>query len=162
LLTGDEQEADLLKLGEDVFRYFGLGCRNVTQIWIPQSYSLNRFFGAIAPYGDIINHPKYANKYDYQRAVFLLNRVPFLDNNFLLVRENEDPFSPVGVLHVWRYSDKAEVFQRASTLANNIQCWVGKPESWDLRVLPFGEAQKPTFDDFADGLNTLSFLSELC
>lgn len=162
LLTGDEQESDLLKLGEDVFRYFGLGCRNVTQLWIPHGFPLDRFFGAIAPFGNIINHRKYANNYDYQRAVFLLNRVPFLDNNFLLVRENDDAFSPVGVLHVWRYTDREEALQRASTLSESIQCWVGNPSSWALPVLPFGEAQKPSFDDFADGVNTLQFLSELC
>lgn len=162
LLTGDEQQSDLKNLGEDVFRYFGLGCRNVTQLWMPRNQPLDEFFAAISSYGDIIHHRKYANNYDYQRAVFLLNRVPFLDNNFLLVRENENPFSPVGVLHVWRYADKAEVLQRAATVSDNIQCWVGDPASWDLPVLPFGEAQKPTFDDFADGLNTLSFLSELC
>lgn len=162
LLTGSETESDLVNLGGDVFRYFGLGCRNVTQLWIPQDLPLDGFFAAIAPFGNIINHRKYANNYDYQRAVFLLNRVSFLDNNFLLIRENDDPFSPVGVLHLWRYANRNDVLQRASAFSESLQCMVGNQSNWELPLLPFGEAQKPTFDDFADGVNTLRFLSELC
>ena len=89
VLDGTETPEELAALGEDVFRYFGLGCRNVAKVYIPQDFDLDRIFGAFFPWKDIVHHKKYGNNYDYTRALWMLDRVPFLENGFLLLRETE-------------------------------------------------------------------------
>ena len=99
VLNGSEIEADFVKLGHDLFDYFGLGCRNVSKLYVPEGYSFDSFFGAIESFSSIMEHNKYMNNYDYHRALFLLDGIPFLTNNFLIVRENEAYATPVSVLH---------------------------------------------------------------
>jgi hypothetical protein len=152
VLDGTETEVQLFELGKDIFTYFGLGCRNITQLLLPNDFDINRFFAAIVPYGDIINHNKYANNYDYHRALFLLNQEDFLDNNFLIIKENNSIFSPVAVLHVTRYAQWTEVERYINLHEADIQLVVGN------KFLPFGNAQLPGLSDYADGVDTLEFL----
>jgi hypothetical protein len=152
VLNGTETDEQLFNLGKDIFTYFGLGCRNVTHLLISDKFDLNRFFSAVVPFGDIINHHKYANNYDYHRALYLLNKEDFLDNNFILIKEHPAIFSPVAVLHVTRYKDDHEIEDFIQHHQRDIQVIVGNA------FLPFGMAQNPKLLDYADGVDTLFFL----
>ena len=155
LLEGTESKEELYQLGHDVFDYFGLGCRNVSHLLIPHDFDLNRFFEAIVPFGEIVNHHKYANNYDYNKAVYLLNKVPLLDNNFLLLRETEDLFSPQGMLHYHRYTNLEDARAYIEIHSEKIQAVTGN------KFIPFGSAQCPALDDYADGVDTMAFLELL-
>lgn len=155
ILDGTESKEELYQLGHDVFDYFGLGCRNVSHLMIPNDFDLNRFFEAIVPFGEIVNHHKYANNYDYNKAVYLLNKVDLLDNNFLLLRETEELFSPLGMLHYHRYTNIQEAEAYIKSHSEKIQAVVGKSH------IPFGLAQCPALDDYADGVDTMAFLEKL-
>jgi len=155
ILTGDETKEELEALGSDVFQYFGLGCRNVAHLLIHKEFNLNRFFEAIVGYGDLIHHHKYANNYDYNRTIFLLNKVPMLDNNFVLLRENDELFSPLAVVHYQYFSTQDEIEDFLAKHRNEIQAIVGKG------YVPFGKAQCPTLSDYADDVDTMAFLSSI-
>lgn len=155
IIEGDETQEELERLGEDIFTYFGLGCRNVSMIWIPKDFELNRLYEAFFKFGDIINHNKYANNYDYNKAVYLLNLEKMLDNGFLLLRENDSLNSPLGMLHYARYESKSEVESYIEQHKNKIQVVVGR------NYESFGKAQQPKLTDYADGIDTFKFLTDL-
>jgi len=155
ILDGTETEADLAALSEDILRYFGLGCRNVSTLYLPQDFVLDRLFEAFFPWSAIANNNKYANNYDYTRAIWLLDKVEFLDNGFLLLKEDEAITSPVGTVFYERYSDRADVEKKIAENADRIQCVVGK------KHLSFGATQQPGLSDYADGVDTMKFLLEL-
>ncbi|WP_294200742.1 acyl-CoA reductase, partial [uncultured Chryseobacterium sp.] len=128
VLKGDETEEDLKLLAEDIFRYFGLGCRNVTRLFIPQDFVIDRLFESFLDFQDIINHNKYANNYDYNRAIHLLNQEKFWDNNFVMLKEDEKLFSPLSVINFSRYSSLDEVKSFIAENEENIQCIVAGEE----------------------------------
>ncbi|MFT5980833.1 MAG: hypothetical protein ACI898_001606 [Flavobacteriales bacterium] len=142
-------------LGADIFTYFGLGCRNVTKVMMPTDFDINRLFAGLFPYKDIVNHNKYANNYDYHKALWLLNQDALIENGFILVKEDEALVSPVGSLYVQRYASNAELEAYLTKHESGIQVVVGK------NYFPFGEAQKPKLWDYADGVDTVSFLTSL-
>ncbi|WP_343662217.1 acyl-CoA reductase [Chryseobacterium mucoviscidosis] len=158
VLKGDETEEELKLLAEDIFRYFGLGCRNVTRLFIPQDFVLDRLFESFLDFQEIINHNKYANNYDYNRAVYLLNQDKFWDNNFVMLKEDEKLFSPLSVINFSRYSSLDEVKSFISENEENIQCVVAKDEL-GLDSVTFGEAQNPGLNTYADNVDTMKFLS---
>lgn len=158
VLKGDETEEELKLLAEDIFRYFGLGCRNVTRLFIPQDFVLDRLFESFLDFQEIINHNKYANNYDYNRAVYLLNQDKFWDNNFVMLKEDEKLFSPLSVINFSRYSSLDEVKSFISENEENIQCVVAK-EELGLDSIKLGEAQNPGLDTYADNVDTMKFLS---
>ena len=155
VLDGTEEKDELEAFGEDIFRYFGLGCRNVAKMFIPRDFDLDRFFEGIYAHHPVIQHNKYANNYDYHKAIWLLNEDEMLDNGFLLLREDENIGSPVGSLFYERYDSEEELENRLIDMAESIQCAVGHGG------IPFGQAQKPAIDDYADNVDTMEFLSEL-
>ena len=155
VLSGKETTEDLKDLGKDVFQYFGLGCRNVNKLLVPEGYSFNTFFESILDYGFVVNNKKYGNNYDYHRAIYLLESMPFLDNNFLMIRESPDLHSPVGVLYYQYYKNDADIKNYLETNKEQIQCVVGEGH------IPFGYSQQPVITDFADNVNTLGFLVTL-
>lgn len=155
IINGSEDKETLKKLGEDIFTYFGLGCRNVTQLMIPEDFELNLFFEAIYDFNQIINHNKYANNYDYNKAIFLLNETALLDNGFILLKEDENLHSPLGMLHYQRYKSQSEVDQYLENHKDQIQVVIGE------NYTPFGLAQQPKVDDYADGVDTMKFLVDL-
>ncbi len=155
VLNGTETKEELYQLGKDIFMYFGLGCRNVSKIFIPQDFDLNRLFEAILPYNEIIHHHKYANNYDYYKAVYLMNKHQIIENGFLLTMESEELFAPIGVLLITRYNHQDEVEQYLDEHKSQIQVIVGKD------YIPFGEAQSPRLNDYADGVNTMQFLDQI-
>lgn len=152
VLSGSESPEELKGLGADMFRYFGLGCRNVSKLFVPEDFNLDRVFEAIVGEGAVINHHKYANNYDYNRTIYLMNSVPFLDNNFCMLREDEGLFSPLSVFFVQRYATLAEVDVFLAAHKDEIQTVVGSGYQ------PIGKAQEPAIDDFADGIDTLQWL----
>lgn len=155
VITGNETEKELSVLGKDIFTYFGLGCRNVSKILIPQDFLIDRFFEAIVGYGDVVNHNKYANNYDYNKAVYLMNLEQMLDNNFVLLKEEKSLHSPLGVLFYERYSSDLELKGYLDSNKESIQVVIGDD------YIPFGEAQCPSLNDYADGVDTMTFLETL-
>ncbi len=157
VLKGDETDAELQLLAEDIFRYFGMGCRNVTRLFIPNDFKLDRLFENFLNFKEIINHNKYANNYDYHRAIFLLNLEKFWDNNFVMIREEESLFPPLSVINFTRYNDLEEVKTFLDKSKEDIQCIVAKPEL-GLNAENFGEAQNPGLATYADNVDTMRFL----
>ncbi len=154
ILDGSETEADLQNLARDIFTYYGLGCRNVTQVCVPEGYDFTPLLDACKAYESFIHHHKYKNNYDYHLAIFLLNRVPYLTNESLLLVENKLPFSAVGVLH-YRYYEHRKSLEDALQKSEDIQAIIGEG------FVPFGEAQQPALTDYADGVDTMEFLCGL-
>lgn len=152
MLTGRETEEDLRKLGPDILSYFGLGCRNVSKIYVHDDFEIDRFFKAIYDFHPIINHHKYANNYDYYRALWMLNREDLLDNGFLILRPSEAIASPIATVFYERYSSESELRTELKSRAKEIQCIVS------LVDVPFGLAQRPRLWDYADGIDTMKFL----
>lgn len=155
VLDGTETSLELEALAEDVFRYFGLGCRNVGKVFIPHDFELDRLFAAFFPWKDVIQHHKYANNYDYNRAVWLMDRAPIVENGFLVLKEDTGLNSPVAALFYERYGDRSALEARLLGDADKLQCIVGHGHT------PFGSAQYPGPADYADGVDTMAFLLAL-
>lgn len=157
VLSGDETSAELELLAEDIFTYFGLGCRNVTRLFIPHDFLIDRLFESFIKFKEVINHHKYANNYEYNRAIYLLNQEKFWDNNFVMLKEDESLFSPLSVLNFTRYQNLDEVKDFILSQKENIQTVVARG-NLGLDSIPFGEAQNPTLDTYADNVDTMQFL----
>lgn len=161
VLSGTETDEELQLLAEDIFRYYGLGCRNVTRLFIPQDLKLDRLFESFINFGEVINHNKYANNYEYNRAIYLLNQEKFWDNNFVLLKEDDQLFSPLSVLNFSRYSDIKEVENFLEENEKDIQCVVAGPELSIKDSVGLGEAQHPSLNTYADNVDTMRFLEVL-
>ncbi|QIY90186.1 acyl-CoA reductase [Chryseobacterium gallinarum] len=157
VLKGDETDEELQLLAHDIFQYFGLGCRNVTRIFIPKDFLIDRLFENFLGFKDIINHHKYANNYDYNRAIYLLNQEKFWDNNFVMLKEDNKLFSPLSVINFSRYESLDDVRNFIEENEENIQCVVAK-SVLGLNSISFGEAQNPGLDTYADNVDTMKFL----
>ena len=155
VITGNESKEELTALGKDIFSYYGLGCRNVSHLLIPKDFNLNRFFEAIVDYHPIVNHHKYANNYDYNKAVYLMNLMELLDNNFVLLRESEELFSPLSMVHYQYYETQKTIDNFLEFQKENIQAIVGH------NYIPFGEAQSPKLNDYADGVDVMKWLNNI-
>jgi hypothetical protein len=164
ILTGDETVEDLKLLGKDIFSYFGLGCRNVSKLYVPRGYNFDKFFESIYEYNEVMMHSKYMNNFDYHNSVFLLKRIPFLQNGFLIIREENHIASPVSVLHYEFYDDNAKLNQHLQEQLDLIQCIVAKNDYFKnidaLKkiAVTFGQTQTPALWDYADGVDTIKFL----
>ena len=162
VINGTETEEDLQNLGKDIFIYFGLGCRNVTKLYVKEETQLHKVFEAIFPWGEnVINHPKYANNYDYNRAIYLLGKDQFLDNNFVLFKKDDNVHSPIAVVNFEIYEDVNEVKNYLIENDNQIQCVVGNDMQDNPNYVEFGQTQFPKLTDYADNIDTLKFLAEL-
>ena len=154
LLTGDESRDELERLADDVFQYFGLGCRNVTKLFVPKGYNFVPLLDAFRKYEHLMDFQKYKNNYDYNLAVQLLNNKYYMTNGSVLLTENESPFSPISQLHYEFYGD-ADAIKESLRNHPAVQCVVGR------EYTPFGNAQCPAITDFADGVDTMEFLKNL-
>jgi len=161
ILQGDESLADLQALGHDIFDYFGLGCRNVSKVFVKNQAQLTQLLDAIQSFDWVANHHKYFNNYEYNKSIYLVNGTPHLDNGFLLLKESVDLVSPIGVLFYEVYEDEAALQSKLSALASQIQCVVGHSSPGIPGIIPFGQTQCPAPWDYADGVDTLQFLSGL-
>ena len=159
VLTGNETEEDLNYLADDIFRYFGLGCRNVSKLYIPEDYDFEKFFKAIYSWKEIIHNHKYINNYDYNKAVYLMDGLPLLDNEFLLLKEDSGFSSPIAVVFYEKYTSLSALKNTLKEHSDNLQCIVGKENI--SHGLPFGKTQSPELWDYADGVDTIDFLLKL-
>lgn len=160
VLTGMENQTDLQQLGHDIFDYFGLGCRNVSKLFLPAGYDISMFFEGIASFSSAMDHHKYRNNYDYNKSIYLINGDPHYDNGFLLVKQDRRTASPLAVLYHEEYTTDDGLNQRLIELALQLQCVVSHRElSIPVPVIDFGLSQQPGLDDYADGVNTLDFLA---
>ncbi|WP_334113338.1 acyl-CoA reductase [Paucihalobacter sp.] len=156
VLTGEENEQGLKHLSEDIFRYFGLGCRNVSKLYVPKNYNFDAFFNAIYSWKDIINHHKYANNYDYNKAVYLMSEYDILDNGFFMVKDDASNASPISTVFYEHYNSVNELKSKLLNDKELIQCIVSLP---DLDIgIPFGSTQNPQLWDYADNVDTVDFL----
>jgi hypothetical protein len=160
VLNGQESREDLKALGHDIFDYFGLGCRNVSKLYVPKDYVFEEFFESIEEFKSVADHHKYNNNYDYNKSIFLVNLDKHLDNGFILLKEDSRFVSPLAVLY---YEEYHNIEQLESELIKNedlIQCVVSNSKL-PLSTVPFGQSQCPGLVDYADGVDTMKFLREL-
>ncbi len=155
VLDGNETEQDLKNLATDVFAYFGLGCRSVAKMYVPQDFDVQRWFQVLPEFNYLEQHNKYMNNYTYHRAIYLMNKDAYLENGFSTLRETTQLHSPISCLFYERYSDTADLNAHLELAKDQLQCRVG------VGGLPFGKAQQPSLTDFADGVDTLAFLQTL-
>jgi len=160
VLTGIETDKELSLLGEDIFRYFGLGCRSVSKLFVPKDYDFDKLFKAVYPYKDLINYTKYQNNYDYNKAVYLMSEFKLLENGFLMLKEDPSYASPIATLFYEYYDNLATLNETLETDANKIQCVVSMVKIIENTVA-FGQTQQPCLWDYADGVDTLAFLESL-
>lgn len=161
VLNGKETTTELKELSHDIFNYFGLGCRNVSKLFVPKNYSFNTFYESIFEYQHVVSNNKYANNYEYNRTLYLMNSdSSLLDNNFLLLKQDVSYSSPIGVLFYEYYENVNDLIRRLEADKEQIQCIVSTmPEI--KNAIPFGQAQCPTLNDYADGVDTMKFLIDL-
>jgi hypothetical protein len=159
ILTGKESSDELERLGEDIFRYFGLGCRSVSKLFVPKDYDFDLLFGSIYPYKGLIEYDKYRNNYDYNKAVYLMSQFRLLENGFVMLKEDSSYASPIATLFYEYYEDLEDLRARLESDKEFIQCIV--TEDFDGEHVGFGQTQKPQLWDYADGVDTLEFLSKL-
>jgi len=157
LISGDENEEDLSALGSDIFSYYGLGCRNVSKIYVPRNYDLNQIFAAIVGFDDVAINNKYVNNYEYYRTVYMLNKIPFLENGFVIFKEDTSLHTPIAVIHYEYYDVFNAVQNHMAEKADELQCVVGNGKG----LIPFGKTQQPELWDYADGVDTVDFLQKL-
>lgn len=154
ILSGAETLADLEKLSDDTHLYFGLGCRNVTKLYVPENFDFVPLLEAMKKYGYFADHSKYKNNYDYQLAILLLNNQYYMTNGSVILAQNSSLFSPISLLHYETYKDR-DVLVEELRNNNSVQCIVGQG------LTPFGAAQSPGWQDYADGVDTMAFLEDL-
>ncbi|QHI35551.1 hypothetical protein IMCC3317_08970 [Kordia antarctica] len=159
ILTGNESEEQLIALSDDIFTYFGLGCRSVSKLFVPKGYDFQAFFKGMYSKSDVMNSAKYANNYDYNKAVYLMSLFDILENGFLMIKEDQQYASPIATIFYEYYDDLASLKEKLSEDAEKIQCIV-TTMNFENQV-DFGQTQYPKLHDYADGIDTLAFLTNL-
>lgn len=154
VLSGHESDQEFQGLANDILTYYGLGCRNVSTLAVPHDYDLIPLFDILSKETWVLNHSKYSNNLQYYRTLYLLNQIEHYDLGNLIVTENDDLVSPIGVLYLFRYTDMDSLHVWIAQREEKIQCKVGMN-------VDFGQSQKPALDDFADEINTYEFLINL-
>ncbi|WP_298896171.1 acyl-CoA reductase [uncultured Psychroserpens sp.] len=160
VLTGNETENDLKALSEDIFRYYGLGCRNVSKLFVPEGYDFDNFFKGMYDWNPIINQAKYANNYDYNKAVYLMSEFEMLENGFLMVKEDDNFSSPIATVFYEHYKSKKQLTNILKEKAERIQCVVGNG-ILDNEI-KFGQTQLPNLWEYADAIDTITFSLTIC
>ncbi len=160
VLTGEESDEELQLLADDIFLYFGLGCRSVSKLFMPDGCDLDMIFRNSLVHKNVIHHNKYANNYDYNRVIYMMNNIEFKDNGIMLMKEDIGYASPVSVVYFENYSKLDTVKKRLQFDNEMIQCVVSKKGVIENAV-NFGETQKPQLWDYADNIDTIEFLVQL-
>ena len=160
ILNGKENDESLFALGNDMLNYFGLGCRSVSKLFVPEGYNFEGFFNAIQPLSTVSETNKYVNNYDYNKSIFLVNAEDFLDNGFLMMKKSDQLVSPVSVVFYESYDSTKQLARVIETHDDSIQC-IASDKSWYEKSLAFGESQFPDPWEYADNINTLEFLGKV-
>jgi hypothetical protein len=156
ILNGEESDDDLKSLSQDIFTYFGLGCRNVSKLYVPKNYNFDLFFNSIFCYKELINNHKYANNYDYNKAIYLMSEYKFLDNGFFIVKEGNEMHSPISTINFEYYDNVSILKEKINLEDDNIQCIVSNIEF--KGKVNFGETQNPSLNQYADNIDVMRFL----
>ena len=159
-MNGQESTHDFKKLGIDIFQYFGLGCRNVSKLFVPKNYDFITMLDSFEGFAEIMDHNKYKNNYDYQRTLLLMNQTPHLASDFFMLSENKSLHSPISTAFYEEYLSIEVLKNDIHLLYDELQCVVSL-NGWYENSIPFGEAQQPALADYADHINTLDFLVSL-
>ena len=159
ILNGNETKKEIELLANDIFYYYGLGCRNVSKIFIPNNYNLDILFKSFVLWNEVINKNSYSNNYNYYRAIYLLNKEVFFDNGFVLLKESEKIGSPVGTIYFEYYKSDNQIKKMIKKNNEKIQCIVSNNNY--PKTIKFGETQMPNLNDFADDIDTFNFLLKL-
>jgi len=161
ILSGTETDAELLALGSDIFSYFGMGCRNVSKLYVPRGYDFIPLLELLTEYREVVLHDKYKNNFDYNLALCMLSREPYLMGNGIVLTENTAIASPVSCLYYEFYDSITDLEAELNNRSTEIQCIVANAATIALPVVPFGKAQQPGLGDYADGVDTMAFLTQL-
>jgi hypothetical protein len=156
ILTGNETLEELQALSEDIFRYYGLGCRNVSKLYVPKNYNFELFFNAMYHWHPIIEKAKYANNYDYNKAVYLMSEFDMLENGFLMIKEDKSYASPIATVFYEYYDSAKQLKEKLDIEKDAIQCIVSN--GFTEKEIAFGETQKPQLWDYADDVDSIEFL----
>jgi hypothetical protein len=160
VVLGEETPDEFRELGKDIFSYFGLGCRNVSKLFVPENFNFIALLDNLESFQPIIHHHKYANNYDYQKSIMLVNQTHFYDTGYLMLTENKNLVSPISVVYYESYKDLDDLNSKLKSKGEKIQCLVSA-KGWYKKSIPFGDAQFPEVNDYADGIDTLAFLAGL-
>lgn len=161
VLDGTETKEELTVFGEDVFQYFGLGCRNVAKLYVPEGYTFEPLLEALHEHREIVLHEKYKNNFDYNYAVLVLNKEKYMANGCIILKESEEISSPIAGLNYEYYKDIQTVENTLQERKEEIQLVVAKAGLLSQKTYPFGAAQQPELSDYADGVDTMNFLLNL-
>ncbi len=156
ILDGKESRSELTALGEDIFCYFGLGCRSISKLYIPENYDFTPLINALQSYNYLADHKKYINNYTYNRARYRLQQMTFIDTGFLLFREEDEIASPPGVIFFEYYNKPEGLKKRLNLLQDRVQCTVSHNKHFPS--VGFGKSQYPDLREYADGIDTVKFL----
>lgn len=156
VLTSNETLEELQALSEDIFRYYGLGCRNVSKLFVPKDYNFELFFNAMYHWHPIIEKTKYANNYDYNKAVYLMSEFEMLENGFLMIKEDESYASPIATVFYEHYESTEQLKEKLHVQKDAIQCIVSN--GFIENEIAFGHTQKPQLWDYADDVDSIEFL----
>lgn len=159
ILSGNESLTQLEALSDDIFRYYGLGCRNVSKLFVPKHYDFEAFFKAVYKWHAIIHETKYANNYDYNKAVYLMSEFDILENGFLMIKQDDSYASPIATVFYDYYENKAELEHKLKTESHKIQCIVA--DGFLDHEIEFGKTQHPQLSDYADNVDTVEFLLKI-
>lgn len=161
VLDGSETREELENLAVDIFSYFGLGCRNVSKIYVPRDYDFTTFMEVTHEYNELVLHNKFKNNFDYNYAIYLLNDQKFLANGCLIVKEDENIGSRIASVHFEQYDDLESVVKSIEMNQDKIQCVLSGIGGLAIKTVPFGLSQYPAIDDYADGVDTMDFLTKI-
>ena len=160
VIVGEEPHGELEQLGKDVFSYFGLGCRNVSKLYVPEKFEFGNLFESWQNFDAIIDHHKYGNNYDYQKSILLLNQESFFDNGFILIRESSNLVSPIATLYYEKYKNQEDLKEKIEMQRQKLQVVVSA-RGWYSGSVPFGKAQFPSVAEYSDNVDTMNFLRGL-
>ena len=159
ILNGNESENDLKNLSNDIFRYYGLGCRSVSKIYVPKNYDFDMLFKAVYKWHPVINVRKYLNNYDYNKAVYIMSEFDIIENGFLMLKEDRRLSSPIATLFYEYYDNVSELKSKLKAISSEIQCIVAN--GFNSKEIKFGSTQSPALKDYADGIDTVDFLLKI-
>lgn len=162
VLTGSETPEELKELGKDIFRFFGLGCRNVSKLFLPKDFDFKPLLETLHEYRDLVLHDKYKNNFDYNMALVMLNRTPYYNNGCVILQENAQTASLIAMVHYEYFTSENELEEKLAAASEEIQCVVGKGERLPgIELVPFGKSQEPGLADYPDGVDVMRFLESL-
>lgn len=161
VLDENASAEEMRLLGEDVFTFFGLGCRSVSKIFVPKGFAIERLLKEWDGFSWLGDHNKFHNNYMYHKSVYLVNKVSHFDTGFALISESEELFSPIGTIYYQEYENREDLENKLPGLGEHVQVVVSGPKMSIKGSCGYGAAQSPSLSDYADNVDTVKFLASL-